>query len=161
MKKTQTLLGVLRILMGWLFLWPFFDKLFGLGFATSPERAWLAGGSPTAGFLGNATSGPFAELFQSLAGNTVVDWLFMMGLLLIGLALILGIGMRIAVSSGALLMFLMWLAVLPPTNNPIIDEHIIYIAVLGVLLLHDAGEPLGLQSWWKKTMLVKNMPFLK
>jgi len=103
--KERYIWAVLRIGMGWIFLWGFLDKLFGLGFATASEKAWLAGGSPTSGYLNFATSGPFAPLFQSLAGNPVVDWLFMLGLLLLGLALILGIGVKIAGYSGALLMF--------------------------------------------------------
>jgi thiosulfate dehydrogenase [quinone] large subunit len=161
MKKQHVLLGGLRILMGWVFLWPFFDKLFGLGFATASEQAWIMGGSPTAGFLEHAAKGPFADIFHSLAGSFFVDWLFMAGLLLIGLALLLGIGVRIAAVSGALLLFLMWLAVLPPKNNPLIDEHIIYIAVLKVLLLFDAGVYLGFGRAWSKTAWVKKYPFLK
>ena len=69
--------GILRIGMGWIFLWAFFDKLFGLGFATKAEGAWVNGGSPTFGFLNFASKGPLAEIYQSMAGNAVVDWLFM------------------------------------------------------------------------------------
>jgi thiosulfate dehydrogenase [quinone] large subunit len=101
--KEQYIWAALRIGMGWLFLWPFLDKLFGLGFTTAPEDAWIAGGSPTFGYLKFATSGPLAPIFQSLAGNPVVDWLFMLGLLLIGLALISGIGVSIAAYAGALI----------------------------------------------------------
>ena len=43
--------GALRIGIGWIFLWGFLDKLFGFGFATARESAWLNGGSPTFGFL--------------------------------------------------------------------------------------------------------------
>jgi thiosulfate dehydrogenase [quinone] large subunit len=63
--------------MGLIFLWAFFDKLLGLGFATKAENAWINGGSPTSGFLLHGTKGPFAEFFQSLAGIPTVDWLFM------------------------------------------------------------------------------------
>ena len=107
--KERFIWAALRIGMGWLFLWPFLDKLLGLGFATAPEDAWIAGGSPTLGYLEFATSGPFAPLFQSLAGNPVVDWAFMLGLLFIGLALVLGIGVKIAGYSGAVMVLLMWL----------------------------------------------------
>ncbi|MEV4569763.1 hypothetical protein AB0K12_38895 [Nonomuraea sp. NPDC049419] len=40
-----------RIAIGWIFLWAFLDKTFGWGFATPSDRAWIAGGSPTTGFL--------------------------------------------------------------------------------------------------------------
>jgi thiosulfate dehydrogenase [quinone] large subunit len=136
----------LRIAMGWLFLWPFFDKLFGLGFATEPANAWIRGGSPTYGFLNFGTSGPLATIFQSLAGNPIVDFLFMMGLLLIGLSLILGIGVRVAGFAGAVLVMLMWLASLPPANNPVMDEHVVYAVLLVGLALVRAGQWFGLGS---------------
>lgn len=157
----HTCTGLLRITLGWIFLWPFLDKLFGLGFTTPAERAWLAGGSPTTGFLKAATTGPFAGIFQSVAGSVFVDWLFMLGLLLIGLALILGIGTKIAGYSGALLMLLMWLAVLPPEHNPVIDEHIIYGLLLITFTFIPVGEYLGFGKQWKKMSIVKNHPILE
>jgi len=138
--SSAKIFAVLRIVLGWIFLWPFFDKLFGLGFATEHGKAWIDGVSPTAGFLLHGTTGPFANIFHALAGNIFVDILFMLGLLGIGLALLLGVAMRLAVYSGSLLLFLMWLALLLPKNNPIIDEHIVYILVLFLLLKLNAGE---------------------
>ncbi len=40
-------LSVFRILVGWLFLWPFFDKVFGLGFQTPDGSGAVDGGSPS------------------------------------------------------------------------------------------------------------------
>ena len=34
--------AALRILVGSIFLWSFFDKLFGLGFNTAADASWLA-----------------------------------------------------------------------------------------------------------------------
>ena len=116
--------------MGFIFLWAFIDKVFGLGFATTTDKAWINGGSPTTGFLSNAVKGPFAEIFQSLAGVAVVDWLFMLGLLFTGLTLLLNRYVKWGCIAGSLMMFLMYLALLFPANNPIIDEHIVYILVL-------------------------------
>lgn len=79
----------LRLAIGFEFLWAFFDKTFGLGYATPTARAWINGGSPTKGFLSGAI-GPLQGVFNSIAGAPVVDWLFMLGLLGVGLALILG-----------------------------------------------------------------------
>lgn len=151
--------AVLRIGMGWIFLWSFLDKLFGLGLATAAEDAWLAGGSPTFGYLKFATAGPFAPLFQSLAGSPIVDWLFMVGLLAIGLSLILGMGVKIGGYAGALLVFLMWLSHLPPQNNPFLDDHIIYVIILIGLATVKAGQWFGLGKWWSER--VKNYPFLE
>ncbi|MDP3990640.1 MAG: hypothetical protein Q8Q01_05565 [archaeon] len=146
----NNLLGVLRILMGWIFLWPFLDKLFGLGFSTASDKSWLMGTSPTTGFLQFAAKGPFAGLYHALVGNVIIDWLFMAGLLLIGLALILGIGVRIASYSGALLLLLMWTATLPPEHNPFLDEHIIYGLLLLSLANLKSGMYLGFGKQWNK-----------
>src|ERR1700694_1351082 len=56
-----------RLCLGWTFLWPFLDKLFGLGHETTAAHAWIAGGSPSFGFLSGAT-GPFAGIYPSIAG---------------------------------------------------------------------------------------------
>lgn len=161
-KKGQLFLGLIRIFLGFIFLWAFFDKTLGLGFATPLDNAWISGGSPTTGFLLNATHGPLSIFYQSLANNLFVDWLFMIGLLGIGLALTLGIGVRIAGYSGALLMVLMYSAAMPPTNNPIIDEHIIYALIL--LLFANTkmiGHWLGMGAIWHNTSLVKRYQFLE
>ena len=147
--------------MGWIFLWAFLDKLLGLGFATKAANAWLSGGSPTSGFLKFATSGPLKTTFESLSGVVWIDWLFMIGLLFLGIALVLGIGLRIAALGGSFLLFLMWLALFPVENNPFLDEHIVYILVLWVLSYSNAGDFWGLGKWWGKTPLVKQYPVLK
>ncbi len=86
---------ILRVCLGFIFLWPFLDKTFGLGISTVHGKAWIDGVSPTAGFLAHA-HGPFGALFQNMSGSVLVDWLFMLGLLGVGLALMLGVGMKIA-----------------------------------------------------------------
>ncbi|MAF35683.1 hypothetical protein CL622_01020 [archaeon] len=154
------LLTLLRIGMGWIFLWPFLDKLFGLGFSTTPENAWLNGGSPTTGFLTHATKGPFASFFQALAGLPVIDIIFMIGLLFIGVSLISGIFTRLAAYAGSLMLFLMWLAVLPPEHNPFLDDHLIYPLILLLLSGLQAGRFFGLGHWWESQKLVKKYRFL-
>ena len=159
--KKESLFGVLRISLGLIFIWAFFDKVFGLGFTTTTDKSWLAGVSPTAGFLGFASKGPFASVYNSLAGNPIVDWLFMLGLLLIGLTLIIGITTKLAGYSGALLMFLMWLAVLPPEHHPFLDEHLIYMLVFLILVKTKAGNYLGLGRRWASLDIVKKNKFLE
>ncbi len=166
-KHRRIVLALLRVSVGWVFFWAFLDKLFGLGYHTCAtdqgtqvlcERAWLAGGSPTAGFLLNGTSGPFASFFQAIQGP-IVDWLFMIGLLCIGVALMLGIGVRIAGYSGALLLVLMFLAS-PPQNNPFMDDHIIYSILLVLMAWLHAGHYYGLGKWWSNHDIVKKHPWL-
>jgi len=153
--------AITRLALGWVFAWAFLDKTFGLGHETPAARAWIDGGSPTTGFLKNSPEGPFAGLYNDLAGQTWADWLFMIGLAGIGTALILGIAMRIAAGAGALLLVLMWTAVLPPENNPFMDDHLIYAMVLIGLALVSAGTTLGLGKWWNDTALVRRYPVLK
>jgi thiosulfate dehydrogenase (quinone) large subunit len=153
--------AAVRIGLGWTFLWAFLDKTFGLGYSTPAANAWIDGGHPTAGFLGRSAKGPFTDIWHSAAGTWWADWLFMIGLLGIGLALILGIGMRIAAVTGALLYVLMWSVVLPPTTNPFLDDHLISAAVLVGLALMNAGDAVGLGRWWAQTALVRRLPWLR
>ena len=155
-------LAVLRIATGLVFAWAFVDKTFGLGYATPSANAWLNGGSPTNGFLGHLDHGPLASTFQSWAGAWWADWLFMLGLAGIGLALLAGIGLRIAAISGTIMMLLMWAAEWPldrltdtgePTmsTNPILDYHIIYALILITLAATAAGNTWGLGRTWAHT----------
>ncbi|GIH81508.1 hypothetical protein [Planobispora longispora] len=150
-----------RIALGWVFLWAFIDKTFGLGFATPAAKAWVNGGSPTTGFLKGSGENALGGFFGGLAGQAWVDWLFMLGLLGVGGALILGAGMRVAAAAGATMMLLMWAAELPLATNPFMDDHIVYAIVLVGLALAHAGDTLGIGAWWGKTALVKRLPILK
>jgi len=159
--SARRLMAVVRISIGWVFLWAFLDKTFGLGFATERADAWINGGSPTFGFLNFGTEGKvFHDFFAGLAGP-FADWLFMIGLLGIGLALILGIGMRIAAVSGAIMLVLMWAAELPLENNPFMDDHIVYALVLGVLAIAGAGRTWGLGRAWEQLPLVQRYRVLE
>lgn len=151
--------AALRLSLGWTFLWPFLDKMFGLGHETKSANAWIHGGSPTTGFLKGST-GPLAGMYKTFAGHAWADWGFMIGLLCIGSALLLGIGMRIAAISGATLLVLMWSAALPPDNNPFMDNHLIYALVLPGLALVGAGNTLGFGRAWAHTNLVRKLPWL-
>ena len=154
-------LAAIRLSVGWVFLWAFLDKMFGLGHETPSAGAWIDGGSPTAGFLGKATTGPFASFYQSFAGAGWANWLFMAALAGIGIALVLGVAMRAAAASGATLLVLMWTAVLPPANNPFMDDHLIYALVLVALALAGAGKTLGLGRMWEQIPLVSRHEALK
>jgi thiosulfate dehydrogenase [quinone] large subunit len=91
----ESLWGVLRLFMAWIFMWQFLDKVFGWGYSTESYSGWIDGGSSTAGYLEFGIKGPFVGLFQDFAGYAVVDWAFMFGLAGVGVALMLVIGVRI------------------------------------------------------------------
>jgi thiosulfate dehydrogenase (quinone) large subunit len=164
-------LAVVRIATGFVFLWAFFDKTFGLGYATPSARAWIHGGSPTKGFLSNVAVGPFESTFHSWAGAAWADWLFMAGLLGIGLALVLGVALRAAAASGSVMMLFMWAAEWPlakltsagepsMSTNPIVDYHILYALVLIAVALTSAGNTWGLGKLWAKLPFVQGNRWL-
>lgn len=158
-KPARIAIAALRVVLGFYFLWAFVDKLFGLGFHTAPDKAWINGGSPTAGFL-SGVNGPFAGVFNAIAGAAWADWLFMAGLFGIGVALILGIGMRVAAVAGVVLVFLMWLASFPLETNPIIDDHVLEGVAIAVVALFGAGDVYGLGRTWKALPIVKRNHWL-
>ncbi|MDW5593683.1 DoxX family membrane protein [Conexibacter stalactiti] len=149
-----------RIALGSIFLWAFLDKFFGLGHETASADSVLNGGNPTKGFLANAV-GPFDGIYHGIAGNVVVNVLFMGGLLALGVALIGGIAMRFAAVAGALMMVLMWSASLPPANHVFMDDHLVYAIVLVGLALVSAGDTLGLGRRWSQLKLVQRLPWLR
>ena len=136
------LLG-LRVAIGFEFLWAFLDKTLGWGYTTTNAKAWIHGGSPTTGFLSGVNVGPLQGTFHALAGVTAIDWLFMLGLLGVGVALILGVALRPAAISGCTMLLMMYVASWPfariaggqatGSTNPIIDDHIVsFVALVAI-----------------------------
>lgn len=171
-KGTRIAGALLRLSLGWVFLWAFLDKTFALGFSTGRDgetglvdrmgdAAWINGGSPTEGFLSFGTKGPLADFYQGFAGAAWADALFMIGLLGIGLALVLGIGTRVAAVSGAAMMIFMWSAALWPENNPFMDDHIVYAIALALVAFMGAGRTWGLGKTWERLPVVARHGWLK
>jgi thiosulfate dehydrogenase [quinone] large subunit len=185
-KGLQRVFALLRFAMGWTFLWAFLDKAFALGFSTGRavddvtgatsinffgDSAWIHGASPTAGVLGFAMKGPFAHFYQTITGFQMtnagpvsaawVDWVYMLSMLVIGGALILGIGVRLASIGGILWMAIFYTATaIWPEHNVFLDEHIVDALVLTALVLANAGRYYGLGKMWQRTALVKRYPIL-
>jgi thiosulfate dehydrogenase [quinone] large subunit len=162
----RRVLAISRIVIGFSFLWPFLDKTFGLGFTTPSERAWINGGTPAQGYLGNLDPAqPLGGLFQDLFLNPFGDALFMIGLLGIGVAMIAGAGLRIAAIGGAVLMLCMYLVALPwigePGTNPILDSHWHEALLLLIAAVTLSGDTWGLGKWWAHTSLVRRFSWLR
>lgn len=166
------LLGLVRILIGWQFLWAFLDKAFGLGWATTSDNAWINGGSPTQGYLSAVVDDPntpFQGLFETFLGQTWADWLFMVGLAGIGIVLILGLGKALtwfAALCGIAMYVLMYLAAWPAGHraadgvqaamNPFLDDHLLNAVVLLALAACNAGAYLGLAKAWRSRHAFKD-----
>ena len=167
--------GVLRLAMGWVFLWAFLDKLLALGFATgrNPETgvvdrfgdaAWINGGSPTDGFLqfGLHTKAPFTDFYDGLVGSTFIEWAYMLSMAAIGIALILGVATRLAAGAGIVWMVLFYTAAaIWPENNPFLDDHIVYAIVLAGIATVGAGRYFGLGRRWERLPFVQRHPILR
>lgn len=157
--------ALVRLSTGFIFLWAFLDKTFGLGFATPAERAWIAGGSPSQGFLtSDAVGGPLKGFFASLA-TPLTDVIFMLGLAGIGVAVMLGIGLRVSAIAGTVMLALMHLAewafvANAGFNNPLVDDHIVYAFALIAIAALWAGDTWGLGGWWKRLPIVQRLPWL-
>jgi thiosulfate dehydrogenase [quinone] large subunit len=161
-----------RILTGFVFLWAFLDKTFGWGYATPSGKGWIDGGSPTKGFLSGVAAGPMESTFHDWAGAGWANWLFMLGLLGVGLALLSGIALRLAAVAGTAMMALMWMAEWPLAKhlsdgslsmspNPLVDYHIIYAAVLIALAAVGAGTTWGLGRTWAELPVVRDHSWLR
>ncbi len=155
----------LRIIMGFIWLWAFLDKLLGLGFSTSPQKSWLAGNSPTAGFLkfGTNPNSPFASLYAELAKySTLLDPFYMAMLLFVGITLLTGVMVRFGSIAGIVFVISIYFSLIPLANNPIIDEHIIYAVIFLMFIFTNAG----LYGWslgkkYQELEVVKKYPILK
>jgi len=161
----------LRLLTGFVFLWAFLDKTFGFGYATQSGNGWIDGGSPTKGFLSGVAVGPMESTLHAWAGDAWADWLFMLGLLGIGLAVTAGIGLRLAAVAGTTMMALMWIAEWPPakhlsdgaasmSTNPFVEYHLIYAVVLIALAVAGAGATWGLGKVWARLPFVSRNRWL-
>jgi thiosulfate dehydrogenase [quinone] large subunit len=146
---------------GFAFLWAFFDKTFGWGYATGSGKGWIDGGSPTKGFLSGVAAGPMESTFHDWAGAGWANSLFMLSLLGVGLALFSGVALRLAAFAGTALMAFMWIAEWPlakhlsdgspsMSSNPLVDYHVLYAAVVIALAVASAGNTWGLGKVWAR-----------
>lgn len=151
--------AVLRIGLGFVFLWAFLDKTFGWHYATPSGRSWIHGGSPTKGFLSGVSAGPLESFYHRIAGDGWADWMFMLGLLGLGVALISGVALRFTAVAGTVLMAMMWAAEWPPaqhlstgapsmSSNPLVDYHFLYALTMIAMAATYAGNTWGLGRIW-------------
>jgi thiosulfate dehydrogenase [quinone] large subunit len=165
-------LALLRIATGSLFLWAFLDKTFGWGYATSDGDAWLDGSSPAEGYLASVSVGPMESTFHSWAGESWVDWLFMAGMLGLGVGLVAGIALRVVAVGGVVMMLFLWAGAFPPARhlsdgspsmspNPLVDQHIVYAAAMIVLAACSAGRVWGLGRAWARLPVVSRYRWLQ
>jgi thiosulfate dehydrogenase [quinone] large subunit len=139
MTKYQNIyLAILRISLGFVYFYAGISKIL------KPD--WSA-----VGYLSNAKT--FANLYQWFAlpeHISIINFINEWGLLLLGVSLIIGLGVRLSSSLGIMLMFLYYFPTLDfpyaGTSAFIIDSHIIYILILILFIILKAGRIYGLDA---------------
>ncbi|WP_150461923.1 hypothetical protein [Nesterenkonia ebinurensis] len=149
-------LAVVRILIGFEFLWAFLDKTFGLTFNTPAGQGWIHGVSPTYGYL--SAERALDGVFEPLADLKIVEVLFMLGLLGVGIGLIAGIAVRISSLAAMAMLILMWAAAFPIATNPVVNYNLIQAVIVLVFPLVLAHQKLSLAGPWQK--LTAKAPWL-
>jgi thiosulfate dehydrogenase (quinone) large subunit len=120
-------LTLVRLALGVLFLWSGVAKALG--------------GFTAASYLTTAT-GPVASVFQTLAGNPVVDFLVVFGEIGIGLALLSGLFLTFACYSGMLMMALFYFSKFPPAHG-LVNDQVIYFLLFWLFAEKDTKNPLS------------------
>ena len=142
------LLTLLRILIGWHFLYEGLAKLFNPYWTSADfllQSKWI-----------------FSSLFKALAASPtilkIVDWLNIWGLILIGLALMFGFAEKVACWTGAIFLFLYYLAT-PPFSGysysipqegsyVIVNKNLIELVALLVLNVFHTSRVYGLDYFF-------------
>jgi thiosulfate dehydrogenase (quinone) large subunit len=138
----RTILFLLRLLMGWTFLYAaihhFGDDTFVVGFLSHTKT--------------------FHEIYAPLSSEKIAPILTLLveyGHLLIGLSLISGLLVRLSAPFAAMIMLLYWTAhmdfpYIENANNYLIDYHVVYGVILLLLISKNAGRIWGLDGWISK-----------
>lgn len=139
--KTDTVAFLLRLALGWLFLYAGITKVV--------NSEWTA-----KGFLENANT--FSGFYAWLASPNIlpiVDFLNQWGLTLIGAALILGLMVRFSSYLGALMMLLYYFPglVFPKVGEHayLVDEHIVYILAFLMLASMSSNHMWSLSNLFR------------
>ncbi len=158
---------ILRIAIGWVFLFAGIEKVLALG------------GKPfsAAGYLQFATMGtwpgttleqgqylnPTHPFWASLGANagliSVINVLVVFGEVAIGTALILGLFTRFAAAMGTLMMTFFFIASWDFANG-VVNSDAIYAILLVTLGIMGAGKVFGLDAILERTEFVKKVPVL-
>ncbi len=139
MQSQKFFLFLSRVVMGWMYFYAGITKVINPNFSAA---GYLQGAKTFAGFYQWLLSPGILPIV-----NFVNEW----GLTLLGVSLILGVGVRLSSVFGAVLMLLYYFPTLdfpyPNAHSYIVDEHIIYAAMLLFFAAVRAGRAWGLENW--------------
>ena len=140
-KSQLYLLLVLRVIIGYHFLYEGFNKLFA--------DSWSSGG-----FL-IQSNWIFSDLFIALANSpsliVVSDFLNIWGQIFIGLGLMLGLFSKYAAYAGAALLFLYYVAIPPFIDSyTFVDRNLLELFGLLIIALFQTSHIIGLDGLLSK-----------
>ena len=140
-KSQLYLLLVLRVIIGYHFLYEGFNKLFA--------DSWSSGG-----FL-IQSNWIFSDLFIALANSpsliVVSDFLNIWGQIFIGLGLMLGLFSKYAAYAGAALLFLYYVAIPPFVDSyTFVDRNLLELFGLLIIALFQTSHIIGLDGLLSK-----------
>jgi thiosulfate dehydrogenase (quinone) large subunit len=152
----QTLLVVLRTLIGWHFLYE--------GYVKALQPAWGPDGAPiapwsAAGYLRGA-GGPFAPMFHALGSSSwigTIDTTVAVALVAIGLSLILGLFTQAGCWGAIGLLTLFYLSAIPTSGVAearnegtylLVNKNLIELVAVAVVLVFRTGRLAGLDRWF-------------
>ena len=147
----KVILFLARVLMG--------GSLIGLGLRLFVGGGWDAWNAIGVVLPTTYPRGPIGDIFLNFWGNPFVIQLLIWSSVLVGIALVLGIAVRLASYGGILIMLMLYLAVIPP-GSVILNQQIMYIVVLLFLVAGEAGKVGGLDSFLAP-ILEERYPSLK
>jgi thiosulfate dehydrogenase [quinone] large subunit len=166
-KARERGLLVLRLVVGWVFLFAGLEKVFQLG-----------GGGPfdASGFLKFGTAGTWPGVAEGVVANptqsfwvglaadptvmTVINFVVPFGQIAIGAALILGLFTRFASLMGVVMMVGFGIAAWD-FGHGIVNQHVVYAILSGILGYTAAGEIYGLDAKVEESELVHRAPALR
>ena len=139
----RPLILLLRLALAWVFLFAASHQVFVANFSVA---GFLNGTKTFHWLFAPMTVAPFVGILSFFVAY---------GHLLIGLSLLSGLLVRVSAIFGIGIMLLYWMAhmdfpFISDANNFLVDEHIVFALVLGLLIAVRAGHFWGLDGWAEK-----------
>ncbi len=168
-KTRERGIAVLRVVMGLVFLYAGTEKLLAIG--VEAGQKWSALGFLKFASVGtwpaaaaDAVVNPTHAFWVNLAGNptamSLINILVPFGEFAIGIALVLGLGTRVASLAGTVMLVLFAIAGWD-FGNGILNEQVVFAVITAFLGVAAAGEIYGLDAYLNRIHFVQRTPQLR
>jgi len=149
----RTVIFLMRMAIAWIFLYSAWSQLSNPNFSVTDFLTYTK------------TFHAFFAFFTGPVAAPVTTFLVEYGHLLIGLSLLTGLLVRASSIFAIGLMVLYWMAHLSfpyvgGTTDLLVDQHVVYALVLGLLIAKHAGHIWGLDGWVSHNSIVEHNKLL-